>query len=114
VVVSLVGVQLAGTAPGAPPPARERRHGIEQRLEGHAVVDVGPDQQEGERDATALGDQVALGAGSASVGRVRAGAVAPLFAGMAALSTQARPQSMRSASCRRFSSSLCRRSVTVW
>ena len=112
VVVGLVGMQLVGPAPWPARLACHRRHGIEHRLERHAVVDVGPGQPETERDAASVGDQVTFRAGPASIRRVRAGLGTPLLAAMDELSTQARLQSMRSASRRRHSSSRCRLSHT--
>ncbi len=45
-VVGLVPVQLVRPATRPARPARHGRDGVEQVLEGHAVVDVGPGQQE--------------------------------------------------------------------
>jgi hypothetical protein len=78
-------------------------------LEWLAVVSVGASQQESERDAAPVGEEVALGACLAAVRRVRPGSGAPLFAAMDALSTQARLQSMRAAWRRRRSNSRCSR-----
>jgi hypothetical protein len=74
------------------------RRCVEQLLERQAVVDVGAGQDEGERNVAAVGDEVAFGAGPASVGRVRAGGVTPFLAAMDELSTQARLQSIRTPS----------------
>jgi len=111
-IVGFVGVQLVGSASRPAAPTRDRRHGIEQRLEWHAVVDVGPGQQKGERDAAAIRDQMAFGARPASIRRVRTCRGTPFLAAMDELSMQARLQSMRSASRSRHSSSRCRRSHT--
>ena len=112
VIIGLVSMKLVGPLARTPPLPGDRRHGVEQRLERHAVVDVCRGQQEGERDALPVREDVALGAGTAPVGRIRACCGAPLFAAMDALSMQARLQSMRSASRNRRSSSTCRRSHT--
>ena len=53
--------------------------GVQQVLAGHAVVDVGAAQSEGERDAAAVGDQVPLGAQPAAIRRVRPGRGTPFF-----------------------------------
>lgn len=111
-VIGFVGVQLVRSAPWAASLARNRRHRIEQLLERDAVVDVGAGQQERERDAAPVGDEVPLAARPAAVGRVRAGPRSPFFAAMDALSMQARLQSIRSASRNRRSNSRCRRSHT--
>ena len=112
VVVGLVGVQLVWPAPWPATLACHGRHGIEHRFERHAVVDVGPGQPEAERGAACVGDQMTFCAGPASIRRVRPGFGTPLLAAIDELSTQARLQSMRSASRRRHSSSPCRLSHT--
>jgi hypothetical protein len=112
VIIGLVGMQLVRAAPRSAALSRHEWDGVEQFLERFAVVGVGPGQQEGERDAATVGDEVTLGARLASVRRVRARPGSPFLAAMDALSTQARLQSMRSASRRRRSNSRCRRSHT--
>ncbi len=109
-VVGLVGVQLVRPVPRPAALACDRRDRIEQLVEGQAVVDVGAGQEKGQRDAATIRDQMALGAGPASVRRVRACGLAPFLAAMDELSMQARLQSIRSASRKRFNSSRCRRS----
>ena len=111
-IIGLVGMELVRPTARAPWPARDRRDGIEQWLEGDRVMDVGACQQEGERNALPVSDQMALGAGPSAVGWVRPGRVTPLLAATAVLSMQARLQSMRAASRQRLSSSRCRRSHT--
>ena len=111
-VIRLVRVQLVRAPSGSAALARDRRDGIDQRLEGRAVVDVGAGQEKPQRNAAPVRDQMALGAGSASIRRVRPGGRTPFFAAMDELSTQARLQSIRSASCNRRSNSRCNRSHT--
>ena len=65
------GLELFRPAAWPPRLAADRRDAARQVLERHAVVGVGVGQDEGERDAAPVGDQVALGAQPASVGRVR-------------------------------------------
>ena len=96
-IIGLIGVQCVRPASGSPGLSCNRWHRVEQVLEGPAVVSIGTAQQEGERDAASVGDEVALGACLASVRRVRPRSGAPLFAAMDALSMQARLQSIRSA-----------------
>ncbi len=112
VIIGLVCVQFARAPARASTSATNGWDCIEQRFERHAVVDVGAGQQEGERDATAVGDEVSLGAGPPTVSRVWAGCRTPLFAAMDALSIQARLQSIRSPFRSRRSNSRCRRSHT--
>ena len=106
-VVALVGMELGRPPAGPPPTLAHWRHGIDQLFEEAAVVDVCRGQPESERDALGIGDEVALGAGSAAIGRVGAGLLAPLLAGTQALSTQARLQSMAPAQPKRSSRTRC-------
>ena len=112
VIVGFVSVQLVGSAARSAALTRDRRHSIEQVFERYAVVDVGPGQQQGERDAVSIRDQMAFGARLASVGRFGPVAAPPFLAAMEELSMQARLQSMRSASRSWRSSSWCRRCHT--
>ena len=112
VVVGLVGVQLARSSARPPRAPPDRRHGVERRLQQAAVVDVGPAQGKGERDAVRVDENVTLAARLGPVGRVRAGEFAPLLAATAALSSEHRPQSMALALPSRSSSTRCRRSHT--
>ncbi len=66
------------SAPWSAALACNRRNGVEQVFEGYAVVNVGPGQDEGERDTAAISDQVTLGAWSAAIRRVRACRGTPL------------------------------------
>ena len=108
-VVSFVGAALVRASARSALLARHGRDRIEPRLERHAVVRVGPGQQEGGRDAAPVGDEVGLGARLAAVRRVRPRCTSPLLVGMDARSTQARLQSTRLAVCSLRSSSRCKR-----
>jgi hypothetical protein len=112
VIIRLVGVQLARPASWPAALACNAWDGVEQRFEGHAVVGIGPGQDKGEWNTSAVSDQVALGARPASIRRVRACRRTPFFAAMDELSMQARLQSIRSASRKRRSNSRCRWSHT--
>ena len=106
-IVALIGMDL-GRSPARPSATlADWRHGIDHHLEPAAVVDVCRGEPHGKRDALGIGDQVALGAGSAAVGRVGAGLLAPLLAGTLALSTQARLQSMAPTRPKRSSRTQC-------
>src|SRR3954454_700938 len=73
IVVGFVGVQLLRTAPGPATGLADRRHSVERLLEHDAVVDVGGREQDRQRDALPVHDEVALAARLAAVGRVRPG-----------------------------------------
>ena len=111
-VIRFVGVQLVWPLARPAAPAFDRRYPIEQLGQRHTVMHIGTREHERQRQPIALGQHVALCARLASVRRIRACGRAPLFAGMDALSIQARLQSMRPAQCRRCSSSWCRRLQT--
>lgn len=93
-IVPLVGVQLGRAAPWPARTLADRRYGIDQRLQKFAVVPVGRRDPQGEGDAVGINEDVAFGARLAAIRRVRAGLLAPLFAGTLALSTAARSQLM--------------------
>jgi hypothetical protein len=86
-----------------PPPAAHRRDRVQRRGHQRAVVAAGAGQDEAERRATRIGDEVALDARLAPVRRGRAGGRPPFFAGTLALSTLARLQSISPAAGRRSS-----------
>ena len=65
---------------------------------------VGGTQEDRQRDSLAVDDQMAFTAWLAFIRWIRTGLFAPLFAGIEALSRQARDQSIRSASPKRFNS----------
>ena len=109
-VVALVGMELGRSPLRSADAMTDRRHGINHRFKQLAVVAVSRADPDGEWDALGIGDEVALGACAAAIGRVGAGLLAPLLAGTAALSTQARLQSMALARPKRSSKtrwSLC-------
>ena len=103
--VGLVGVELVRPAVWPACLAADRRDAVEQLLERHAVVGVGAGEDEGERNAVPIGDEMAFRAEPAATGWVRPCLVTPLFAAREALARHARPQSIRSAARRRRSSS---------
>ncbi len=111
-IIGLVGVKLCGALAGSAAALAHRRHGIDQLVEGAAVVNVCRGDPQGERDAPGIGDNVAPGPGSAAIGRIGASLLAPLFAGTDALSTQARLQSIACAPPKRSSRTRCNRFQT--
>ena len=78
-VVAFIGMQLGRSPAGPSPTLAYRRHGINQGFEEAAVVDICRAEPDGERNAPGVGDQVTLAAGSAAIGRVGAGFLAPLI-----------------------------------
>ncbi len=112
IVVPLVRMQLGRAFAPLTGRGPDRRHGIEQRLEEHAVVAVRPGHERCQRETAPIDEQMVLGARFTAIDRVRPGLLAPLLAGTLALSTLARDQSMRSASPSRSSKTWCNRSQT--
>lgn len=77
VVVGLVGMQFLRPAARPSRLAWDGRHSVDQILERPAVVSIGASQQESERDAAPVRDEVALGACFAAIRRVRPGPAPP-------------------------------------
>ena len=75
-------------------------------------MSVGARQPESERGAAPVRHHMALRARFAAIRRVRSGSAPPFFAGMLALSRQARSQSIWSASPSSSNKTWCRRSQT--
>ena len=108
--VGLVGVQLGRPSAGPPRPAAgaaDRLDGVYEVFEEGALIDVGGAEPDGERDAGAVDQQMALATWFAAVRWIRAdvfvgggGASTPPLAGTDALSRLARDQSIASASPR--------------
>ena len=69
-IVSLVGVELAGPASRWSPGLPDRRHSIDDLFQDDAVVDVGPCQADCERDTLSIRENVTLGARLAAIRRV--------------------------------------------
>ena len=103
-VVSLVRVQLGRSLPRPSPGPTNRRDGIYRCFQQHRVVHIGPRLSHSEGNALAIDHQVALRSRFAPIRRVRAGFRAPPGAGTLAESSEARDQSIWSASPRRSSS----------
>jgi hypothetical protein len=108
-IVGFVGVQLAWPTARAAALAANSRNGVDQLFERHAVMDIGAGQQKGERNALGVRRKMAFCARPASICWIRPRRSAPFLAAMEEESTQARFQSMRSASRSRRSNSWCRR-----
>jgi hypothetical protein len=105
VVISLVSVQLLRSSPRPAPRSANGLDGIEHLLEHHRVVDIRPRQPRRERDTFTLDHKVALRPRFASIRRIRPGFAAPPGAATLAESSEARDQSILSASPRRSRSS---------
>ena len=96
-VITLVSVQPLGPASRS---ARQSSNGgqvVDEFLEDHGVVPVGPRDAEHERDARSIGHNVALAAELAAVGRVGARVRTPRGLGTLAPSMLARLKSRRPA-----------------
>lgn len=76
-VIALVDMQLVRPAPGPTTTAAHCWQGIDQFLEHYRVMAIGARDAEDQRDALAVGDDVALAAELAPVRRAGAGVLAP-------------------------------------
>lgn len=107
-IVGFVGVQFCGTTlRTASAAVSDRRDRVDQGLEDAAVVAVGAREFERKRDALGVGEKMAFGARTRTVGGIGAGKLAPFLAGTEAESMHARDQSSRSACASRSSSRRC-------
>jgi hypothetical protein len=111
-IIAFIGMELGRSPLRSPHAVAYRRHGIDHHLEELAVVAVGRAEPDGEWDALAVHNKVALAPRLAPVCWVRAGALSPLLAGTLALSRAARLQSMALAQPSRSSRTRCRPSHT--
>lgn len=111
-VIGFVGVQLGRALAWPPPWAFDRLDRVKQGLEVDAVMAIRRPQQDRQRNALTVDDQVVFAARFALVGGIPTDLRAPLLAGTLALSRLARLQSMRSASPNRSSKAWCSASQT--
>ena len=102
-IVALVGMEFVGPPSRTASSLTHRSDGVDHRGERFAVVDVGAGQNDGERDAGPVDQQVAFRARLAAIGRVRADRVAPFLAAMDEESTEALDQSISPARLSRSS-----------
>ena len=93
-VIAFVGVKFGRPFAGSAAWLANRMDGVDDIVEGHAVVAIGPGQSEGEGQAAPIHHDMALGARLAAIGRVRADDITPLFAATEEESTEARDQSI--------------------
>lgn len=99
-VIRFISMQLRRTLPRSAAPTFDRLNRI-HRFEHHArVMHVGRREYHRERDALPVHDQMAFRARFAAIRWIRPGFIAPFSAGTAEESSEARDQSMRSASPR--------------
>jgi hypothetical protein len=113
VVVGFVGVQFLGTLPrSAPTGTLDGLYSVDEFFEDHRVVDVCGRENYRQWDALSVRNKVALRALLSFIRRIRCGFWTPLLAGMEAESSEARSQSIWSASPRRSSKMRCSLSHT--
>jgi len=112
VVVTLVRMQFSGPAARPSPLAAHRRQGVDQFVEDHRIVTVGPSDAEDQRDALAVRDEVALAAKLAPVRGVGPRVRAPRGLGTLAPSMLTRLKSSLSALRNSASSNRCSRCHT--
>lgn len=94
-VIGFVGVQLARPAASRAAPGPHRRNRHDEGFQRLRIVDVGSRNRYGQRDSCPIGQDMLLGSRLASVGRVRAGQIAPFFARTLAASATTRDQSIK-------------------
>ena len=106
-VIGFVRVQLVRSLPRSPSRTFDRFNGIDRRLQHLGVMDIGRRLGYGERDPVSVCHNMALRARFAAICRIRSGFSAPPGAGTLAESSDARDQSIWSASPSRSSSIWC-------
>lgn len=106
-VIRLVGVQLRGPLAWAASRSLDRADRIKSPFDHLDVVDVSCRDRYREWDTLGFDHNMALRALFAAIRRILPGLRAPFCAGTAVESSEARDQSMRSASPRRSSSTWC-------
>ena len=114
-VVGLVGVELGRALPRTTrlaPRAGDGGNGINEPDELGRIVDIGRQEEDGQRETIAIHHQVVLGTRLATVGRIGAGLFAPLLAPMLRLSRLARLQSTAASSPSQLRSRVCNFSQT--
>src|SRR4051812_28423032 len=111
-VIGLVGMEFVRPLASLTRRRLDGRDGVDQVLEDDRVVAIGTTQERGQRDPGSLDHKMALRARFAPIRRIRPREVAPLLAGILALSSDTRLQSIWPASPRRSSSVWCSRPQT--
>ena len=112
IIVGFVGVQLLGTPPRSATGTLDRLYSVDELFEGHRIVNVGCGDDQRERDTPSVRNKVALRPLLSFICRIRSGLCTPLLAGMEAESSEARSQSIWSASPRRSRRTRCSLSHT--
>lgn len=104
IVITLVRMELVGALSRSASQARHRRHRVQQLFKEHRIVPVGPADQNHQRHAPRIGQDVALAAKLAPIRGVRPCFLAPRGLATLAPSMLARLQSIWSYWRRRQSS----------
>jgi hypothetical protein len=112
IVIPFVGMQLLGPLARASALASYRRNGIQGRFEYLAAVDIGCRNDHGQREAVPFDHKMTLRPRFATIRRVGSARFAPRGTGMLTESSEARDQSSRPASLKRWSKVWCNRSWT--
>ncbi len=105
-------MQLLGTPPRSSPRTLNGLYSVDELFEDHRIVDVCCGEHHREWEAPSVQNKMALRTLLSFIRRVLAGFCAPLLAGMEAESSEARSQSIWSASPRRLSKTRCSLSHT--
>ncbi|KGV48945.1 hypothetical protein X900_3397 [Burkholderia pseudomallei BDU 2] len=111
-IVTMIGIDHTRSVQWVAAQSANRRNRVDQRQQLRDVIDVRADQDRGERRAVRVGDDVVLGTGSRSIGRVWPSFWPAPTARIDDESTAAREKSIWSAARSFASSSSCRRSHT--
>jgi len=112
VIISLIGMALAGAPLWAARLAANRWDGVQHVLKHHTVMYIGASQLGCERNAAPVGHKMPFRPRLAAIRWIWARGRPPFFAGMDDESTQTRLKSIRLALRRRRSNSCCNRSQT--
>jgi len=111
-VIALIGMELLRPLATPASGGLDRRDRHDEPLKEHRIVPVGAAQDADERNPSPVDHKMPLRARFALIRWIRAGFIAPFFAGTLAESSETRDQSISSAAPRRSRSTRCNRSQT--
>lgn len=112
IIIPFVAMQFARPSAWSSAAAPNRRDGIQRGFKHLAIIHIGCRDDDGQWEAIPFDHQMALRARFAAIRRVGSACFAPPGAGTLAESSEARDQSRRPASLKRWSKVWCKRSQT--